>query len=397
MARQKTIGVSLLTGGFDRPYAFGISMALSAQNIDLDVIGSAEVDSPEMHSTAGLRFLDLQGDPRQQAGFLTKLGRLIMFYVRLITYAATARQKVFHILWNSKVQLFDRTLLMLYYRMLGKKIVFTAHNVNAGKRDGNDSALNRLTLKIQYRLCDHIFVHTEKMKSELLEDFGVRPGAVTVIPFGINNSLPATDLTSQQARSRLGIAPGEKAMLFFGAIRPYKGLEHLVAALQKLARKDSKVRLIIAGEAKKGSEQYMSDVRKLIDSDPSRERIIEKIEFIPDSETELYFKAADVSVLPYTLVFQSGVMFLSYSFGLPVVAADVGSFRDDVTDGQNGFLYDPEDPDGLTRALGKYFASDLYQQLEARRDGIRDAAEKAHSWDTVGRTTRAVYEGLLAQ
>ena len=62
------------------------------------------------------------------------------------------RPKLFHILWNNKFQFFDRTLLMLYYRLLGKKIAFTAHNVNAGKRDSNDSWLNRLSLKIQYRL-----------------------------------------------------------------------------------------------------------------------------------------------------------------------------------------------------------------------------------------------------
>ena len=71
-----------------------------------------------------------------------------------------AQPKIFHILWNNKFEFFDRTLLMLYYKLLGKKIVFTAHNVNIRKRDGNDSWLNRFSLKIQYQLVDHIFVHT---------------------------------------------------------------------------------------------------------------------------------------------------------------------------------------------------------------------------------------------
>ena len=60
---------------------------------------------------------------------------------------------------------------MLYYKLLGKRVVFTAHNVNAGKRDSNDSWLNRLSLKIQYQLSDHIFVHTEGMKSEMVSEF----------------------------------------------------------------------------------------------------------------------------------------------------------------------------------------------------------------------------------
>ena len=97
-----------------------------------------------------------------------------MYYARLIRYAATAKPRIFHILWNNKFESFDRTLLMLYYKVLGKKIVLTVHNVNAGRRDSKDTRLNRLTLRIQYRLADHIFVHTEKMKRELIEEFGVR-------------------------------------------------------------------------------------------------------------------------------------------------------------------------------------------------------------------------------
>ena len=102
---------------------------------------------------------------------MAKMRRVLRYYLRLIRYAATAKPKLFHILWNNKFQFFDRTLLMLYYKLLGKKIVFTAHNVNAGKRDSNDSWLNRLSLKVQYNLSDHIFVHTNGMKNELVSGF----------------------------------------------------------------------------------------------------------------------------------------------------------------------------------------------------------------------------------
>ncbi len=93
--------------------------------------------------------------------------------------------------------MFDRTLLMLYYRLLGKKVVLTLHNINASERDANDTTLNRSTLRFQYRLADHIFVHTEKMKLELMQEFRVLPARITVIPFGINNSVPNTSLTCQ--------------------------------------------------------------------------------------------------------------------------------------------------------------------------------------------------------
>ena len=105
-------------------------------------------------------------------------------------------------------------------------------NVNQARRESNDSLLNRLTSRIQHWLADRIFVHTEKMKSELVEDFGVQGGAVTVIPFGINDAVPRTDLTSTDERCHLGIEGGEKAILLFGGLRPYKGLEHLATAEQ---------------------------------------------------------------------------------------------------------------------------------------------------------------------
>src|SRR5262249_7080792 len=157
--------------------------ALIAQGTVLDLIGSNDLDFPDFHGKPRVRFLNLRGDQRPEASLPRKILRLLTYYVRLITYAATARPRIFHIVWNNKFLHFDRTLLMLYYRWLRKRIVLTAHNVNAGRRDAYDTPLNRLTLRIQYRLADHIFVHTEKMKQELINEFGMQGGRVTVIPF----------------------------------------------------------------------------------------------------------------------------------------------------------------------------------------------------------------------
>jgi glycosyltransferase involved in cell wall biosynthesis len=389
------IAVGLLTGGFDRPYAFGLAMALVARGALLDVVGSKEVDSPEMHTTPRLNFLELHSDPRQKISLATKLGRLVIFYLQLFRYAASAKPTIFHILWNNKVQFFDRTFLMLYYKLLGKKIVLTAHNVNAGKRDDRDSIFNRLTLRAQYRLVDHIFVHTELMKRELLENFGVNSEAVTVIPFGINNSVPNTVLTSSEAKKRLGIEPGTKTILFFGSIRPYKGLEHLAAAFMEIAEHDRDYRLVIAGEPLKGCEEYLQTILDRLDSHPSGTQVIRKTQFVPDDETEVYFKAADVVVLPYVQIFQSGVLFLAYSFGLPAIVANVGSFREDVIEGRTGCLYSPDESGALAATIKRYFQTDLYKELDTRREEIRDRAETNHSWELVGRKTYQVYQQLL--
>jgi glycosyltransferase involved in cell wall biosynthesis len=387
------IKVSLLTGGVDRPYAFGLAMALAVKNISLEVIGNSVVDAVEMHCTPNVTFVSLYWEPLENLNLATKVFKILRFYRRLVTYAAGAKAQIIHILWNNKVQLFDRTLLMLYYKALGKKIVLTAHNVNAAKRDSSDSKLNRLTLRIQYRVADHIFVHTTKMKMELLEDFGIQESSVTVIPFGINNSVPNTALSPAQAKQRLGIQEGERTILFFGRIRQYKGLEYLVDALSQLG--PGNYRLIVAGEPKKGTEQYMSDIQRSIRQAGTEARIIQKLDFIPDDEAELYFKASDVSVLPYTDVFQSGVLFLAYSFGLPVIATDVGSLSEDIVPGRTGLVCSPRDAADLARSLREYFNSDLYKGLDRHRQEISNYANAHHSWDVVGDMTQKVYTDLL--
>ncbi len=391
------IEVGLLTGGGDRHYAFGLAMALITKGVRLDFIGGDEVDSPEMHGTPGLSFFNLRRNGRRNARFVDKIARLLMYYVRLVSYAATAKPKVFHILWNNKFEFFDRTLLMLYYKVLGKKITLTAHNINAGTRDSLDTPLNRFTLRMQYRLTDHIFVHTEKMKSDLLEQFGVRQSAVTIIPYGINNAVPSTGLDPEEAKRRLGIRNDEKTILFFGNIAPYKGLEYLLAAFEQIVTTGENYRLIVAGRSKHGCDKYVDEIQQTLNRTAIRERTILRIEFIPDEDMELYFMAADVSVLPYTHIFQSGVLFLAYAFGLPVIAADVGSLREDIVEGRTGFLFRPQDSADLAKTIKLYFASVLYKSLSSCRQDIRNYATDRHSWDSVSTITRNVYAQLLEE
>jgi D-inositol-3-phosphate glycosyltransferase len=386
--------VALLTGGGDKPYALGMAAALTSQGISVDFIGSNDLSVPEILNDPRVNFLNLRGNARADASPFAKVRRVSKYYVQLVSYAATATPKLFHILWNNKFELVDRTLLMLYYRMLGKRIVFTVHNVNAGKRDLNDSFLNCLSLRIQYNLCHHIFVHTEGMKSELVTECRIPKAKVSVIPFGINNTVPKTSLTSREAKRRLGIADNDKALLFFGNIAPYKGLEYLVSAFTELLNNDRSYRLIIVGRPK-GSEDYWKQIHDGIARNGTGDRMIQRIKYIPDEETEIYFKAADVLILPYTRVFQSGVLFLGYGFGLPAIVADVGSLKEEIIEGKTGFVFKQRDSFDLACQIDKYFKSELFRNLENRRSEIKQYANERYSWNKVAAITTAVYTELL--
>jgi glycosyltransferase involved in cell wall biosynthesis len=386
--------IALLTGGGDKPYALGLTTALTSAGVIVDFIGSDDHVVRELLANPQVNFFNLRGGQRPQVSRVTKVLRVLNYYFRLICYAAKAKPAIFHILWNNKIEIFDRTLLMLYYKFLGKRLVFTAHNVDKSKRDGEQSFLNRFSLRWQYRLSDHIFVHTEKMKSELVTEFGVAKEKVSVIPFGINNTVPNTSLSAADAKQQLGINKDEKTLLFFGNIAPYKGLEYLVAAFTELSKVGFNYRLIIAGSVK-NCQTYWRAVEQSIILSGVGERIIRKIEYVPDEDTEIYFKAADVLVLPYTYVFQSGVLFLGYSFGLPAIAADVGTLKEEIIEGQTGFVFKPQDSSDLAKTIWRYFTSELFSGLDSRRPTIKAYANERNSWNKVANITTSVYANFL--
>lgn len=393
--RHADLEIALLTGCQDKSYALGLAMALSSKDVRTDVIGNDRVDSQEYHTIRNLKFLNFGGILDIDASFLSKLHSLLSYYIGLIRYVTFGSPKVLHVLWNSKFEYFDRTFLMIYFKLLGKRIVLTAHNVNKAKRDSEDSLLNRLTLRFQYHLSDTVFVHTERMKNELIKEFGAKGNAVRVIPFGVYSSLPNTDLTPGVAKKRLGLTNQERTILFFGRIVPYKGLEYLLAAFEGVHARNPNYRLIIAGEPMNGHQRYIAEIQRTIDGSDYRERVIQKLQFIRDEETELYFKAADALVLPYKNIFQSGVLFVSYTYGLPVIGADVGSFREDILEGKTGYVFKPGDPADLADAIETYFESDLYKGLDRNRQEIRDYVTARHSWDTVATLTLDAYAALL--
>ena len=113
---------------------------------------------------------------------------------------------------------------------------------------------------------------------------------------------------------------------------------------------------------------------------------------MPDAETEIYFKAADVLALPYTHIYQSGVLFLGYNFGLPVIASNVGTLKEDIVEGRTGLVCQPENAKDLALCITNYFSGPIFRELPARREEIRTIAHQQHSWSEVARITCEIYQ-----
>lgn len=390
----RELKITLLTSGNDPHYALGLVSALASHTMRIDFVANDEMQKTDAIKRRNIRYYNLRGDQRANAPIHHKVLRVLKYYGNLVKYAKRSDSDLFHILWLDKFKYVDRMLLCSYYRFLGKKLVYTAHNINAQQRDGVNSFLNELSLRFLYRSLDHIFVHTVKMKNQLIDDYACDPGKITVIPLGINNVIPRSRLSRLSARRRMGFSEKDKIVLFFGNIAPYKGVEHLIEAFEEVRRDFDDMKLIIAGQIK-NCKEYWNNIEKAIRDLGLDRFIFKRIEYIPDEQVEVLFKAADVSILPYVRIFQSGVLGLSYNFGLPVIASDVGSLNEEVIEGKTGLMCTPGDPADLARQIKTYFQSDLFSNLESKRAGIRRYAQGKYSWDGIGDETYAVYERLV--
>jgi D-inositol-3-phosphate glycosyltransferase len=395
LTNKNKIKISLLTGGQDIHYALGLLSGLAPHDLDIEFIGNDHWQDAYVVKSKKVIYYNLRGDQKPDAPMKDKIVRVLRYYFKLMKYTAQTDSKLFHIQWLNKFTYFDRTLLNIYYKLLGKKLVFTAHDINYRKLVGKDSLFNSLSLKFMYGIVDHIVVHTEKMKTELIESYNVKEDKISVIPFGINEVMPKTDLTRGQSRKKLNLRDDEKILLFFGNIAPYKGLEYLVLALVHLKNTFKDLKLVIAGRIKVDCQAYWEEIQKIIHKHDLEENIIKRIEYIPEDEAEVYFKAADVLILPYKNIFQSGLIYTSYHFGLPVVAANVGSLKDDVVEGKTGFIFKPEDPEDLAEKTILYYQSKLFEDLEVTRQNIIKCANENHSWRITGDKTYSLYNELL--
>ena len=389
--------VALLTAGQDQHYALGLLGALQVKPVHIEFIGNDVMATSKVVKTGRVDFYNLIGNQDSHTSIRQKALRVLQYYARLILYAAHTDVKLFHILWFRKFPYIERTFLNVYFKILGKKLVFTAHNVDDQARNGQKRSLvNKISLIFLYYIVDHILVHTPKMQLQLIEEFGIAKEKITVVPHGINDVIPEAGVTRLEARQQLGFGLNDKILLFFGNIAPYKGLEDLIRALAEITDEDDRFRLVIAGPVKdKDCEGYWQELEKMIQDLRLSAYVRKEVRFIPDADVGVFFKASDVSVLPYKRIYQSGVLLLSYRQGLPVIAADVGSLREDIVEGQTGWIFRAGDPTDLAVKIRTYFASDLFMELESNGQSIREYGDNRFSWEKNVDSTVAVYKSLL--
>lgn len=298
--------------------------------------------------------------------------------------------RIIHIHWPAfslAVPLPYRRRLSLHYmltclrwlRLLGYRIVWTVHDALPHEPETSDDlrAGRALAAAAAAKI-----VHSRASLRQL-DAYGYDAVNVHIIPHGNYRGVYPDAGDSLQARATLGLPQDTVVLLFFGLIRPYKGVAELIDAFARIP--DSRARLIIAG---KSLDPRVDARLQAPDRDP---RIVAHTRYIADHEVGTFYRAADLAVLPFTDVTTSGSALLALTFGMPLVVSRVGDLAD--LPASVGFAYDSDDPDGLVRALTRAINAGRPALDAARAESAKLA--DAVSWRDVARETAKVYRDVL--
>jgi D-inositol-3-phosphate glycosyltransferase len=279
-------------------------------------------------------------------------------------------------------------LLLLLCRLMRIKIVLTVHNILPHEVRPFERALYFL----YYRLAQGLILHSELNRRRLREMVpDLEDQRLHVVPHGNSEQFRYLETSREEARRRLDLPQDAAIALFFGSIRPYKGLDLLIQSMPAVLADCPEALFVVAGHVEVGDqEEYETQIAGLgLDS----KNLVQRYGYLSNEEAVCYVRAADLVVLPYREIYQSGVIFLAYSFARAVLATRVGSFPETVEEGRSGWLVDPEDVDGLSQAL--FAALSAPDKLREAGEYARHLADTRYGWSDIARQTEAVYRQVV--
>lgn len=268
-------------------------------------------------------------------------------------------------LYDAQLRLdrFQATVRDVLHR--GARLVWTVHNVLP-----HECAYPAVEVRLSRFLAEHadlIHVMSEETLDAVAGRYVLPRDKVRVIPHASYVGVYPDFVSRSVARRRLGVLPHEVALLVLGGIRPYKGLDRLLDVFDRVCREELRLRLLVAG--KPGRFPDLAEWRRRCEEHP---RIVSDFSYVPDADLQVWCRAADVAVLPYRSILNSGSFQLALSFGLPVIGPTDGALRS-LLDPAYCLSFDPADDRSLAEAVRQ--APTLANRATAAR-----ARQAANRW-----------------
>jgi glycosyltransferase involved in cell wall biosynthesis len=252
---------------------------------------------------------------------------------------------------------------LLLKRLWKGPTLYLCHNVLPHEASVVDRTLSR----IGFRGVDGFLVQSREDETRLQSlkgaDLGGKRSAVH--PHPIYDMFRTGTVDREAARRTLGVTG--RVALFFGYIRPYKGVSILLEAFAEVLKR-VEMTLLVVGEFYEDRKPYDELIARLGIGD----HLVVVDRYVPNEEVETYFEAADVVVLPYRSATQSGIVQVAYGFDTPVIVTAVGGLPDVVTDGKTGFVVPPEDRAALAGAMITFFEENRSREMSAEVAAAKD-------------------------
>lgn len=263
---------------------------------------------------------------------------------RALSFVRRERPDVMLFQWWSGTVLHSYLLLAVVGRLLGIRLVIEFHET----QDTGEASLPLTSVYVGVlsrpllRLAHYFVVHSEFDRENIEKIYGI--SRAVVVPHGPYDHLER----SSAGPIRRGDEHDVFSLLFFGTIRPYKGLEYLVDAFGMLSQEEAaKFRLVVVGE----TWEAWDLPAQLISINPNKDQIVFENRYVHDDELAEYLGSSDAVVLPYLRSSSSGPLHLSMSHGLPVVVTDVGGLREAAGEYSGACFIAPKDADAIRQAI----------------------------------------------
>lgn len=246
--------------------------------------------------------------------------------------------------WIHPVHAPINALFLVFLKIFtNSEITLLCHNVFPHERIAFQKALTWPIFKLVHR----VLVHGSS-EAALAESMVDKERVIVLYH-------PLFDIIANHKKTSTYSPPALLKLLFFGAIRPYKGVSLLLHAVAKLVNNDIKLKLTIAGEIFDSNDAPIESlVGKLELTDVVRTRL----EYIPNEDIAALFQDCDAAIYPYLSATQSGSLAMSYAFGVPVIATNVGGLRDVVVDSESGYLTEPT-IEGIANGIKRFIKAPI--------------------------------------
>ncbi len=265
-------------------------------------------------------------------------------------------------------------------RRCGYPAVAVVHN----PADHDSSPWQRRVAGAVLRRCRGFLCHAQEVADAVREAYPGRPVTVHPLP-----AMAGGHADRDVARRQLGVPDGTVAVLCFGLIRPYKGIDVLLEAVAQLPG-DPPLVVLLAGEPWGGERAVLE--RRLA-APPLASRVRAHLAWVAEEEVGWWAAAADAAVLPYRRATGSAVAALMLGYGLPLVASRVGGLPEVVEDGFNGILVPPGDAAALAAALQRLAVPEVRERLAT---GARAVAAR-WSWGSYVQRLEAIVGEVLTR